>query len=151
MQVLPAFNLDHDEFAVIHHCLADVRHPAERHAAMIRILRPVHPRQPGKGDVLANQKAIHLVRVAFAQQVGRGNHFGQRVDALEVLAMVGHHLAGAPEIIQSQGAVLAAAVALRPGARRHLEVAVANGTALAQDDPHFLDGLGVLQAHLADP
>ena len=64
--------------------------------------------------------------------------------------MVRHDFAGAPQIIQSQGAVFAAAIALRACARRRLEVAVIQDAALAQQPPHFFDGLGVLEAHFSN-
>ncbi len=72
------------------------------------------------------------------------DRFGERVHALEALAVVRHHFAGAPQIIQRQRAVLAAAITLRACARRHREVAVAHDAALAQDGPHLDDGIGVV-------
>ena len=81
----------------------------------------------------------------------RRDRFGEGVHALEALAVVRHHFAGAPQIIQSQRAVLAAAITLRSGPRRHLEVAVAHGAALAQDRPHFDDGIGVVTGRCSHP
>jgi predicted RNA-binding Zn ribbon-like protein len=78
--------------------------------------------------------------VAFTNEMRRRDRFREGVDALEILAVVGHHFTGAPQVVQGQGAVLAAAITLRPCPRRHLEVAVAHRAALAQDGPHFDDG-----------
>ena len=61
-----------------------------------------------------------------------------------------HGFAGAPQIIQGQRTVLAAAITLGACARGHLEVAVAHGAAFLQDDPHFGDGVCVLASHEAN-
>src|SRR5579864_8184633 len=77
------------------------------------------------------------------------DRFAEGVDALEALAVVGHHFPSAPQIIQGQRAVLAAAITLGACAARHLEIAVAHGAALAQYGPHFLDRLGMFARHAA--
>jgi len=96
------------------------------------------------------QEALGLGLVAFADEMGGGHRFGQGIDALEFLAVVGHHLARAPQVVESQGAVLAAAIALRPFACRHGEIPIAHRPPLAQDGPHLGHGLGVLDPHSVD-
>ena len=150
MHRLPAFNLHLDDVAVGQHRLAYLLGSLKRHAAVKRILRTVQPRQAGEADFLFDQEAVGLGLVAFANEMRRRDRFGEGVDALEALAVVRHHFAGAPQIIQSQRAVLAAAITLRSRPRRHREVAVAHGAALAQDRPHFDDGIGVVAGHAAN-
>ena len=81
--------------------------------------------------------------------MSRSDSFSERIHALKVLAVVRHDFAGAPQIIQCQGAILAAALATRWCARRHLKVAVVQSTTLVQQDPHFSDGISVVAAHFS--
>ena len=120
---------------------------AKWHAAVETNPRAVQPRQAGEADFLFDQEAVRLGLVAFANEMRRRDRFSECVDALEALAVVRHHFAGEPQIIQSQRAVLAAAITLRSRPCRHLEVAVAHGAALAQDRPHFDDRIGVVAGH----
>src|SRR5205807_5808223 len=95
-------------------------------------------------------EAVRLGLVAFAYERRRRDRFREGVHALKTIAVVRHHFAGAPEIIQGQRAVLTAAITLGACARRHLEVAVGHRATLAQDGPHFVDGLGVITSHTAN-
>src|SRR5215510_8880945 len=61
-----------------------------------------------------------------------------------------HYVAGLPQIIQSQRAVLAAAITLGACTRGHLKVAIAHDAAFLQDDPHFGDGVCMLLGHEAN-
>jgi hypothetical protein len=49
-----------------------------------------------------------------ADRIERRDRFGECVHPLEVLAVVRHHLAGAPEVVQGQRAVPAGGGAVRP-------------------------------------
>ena len=150
VHLLPAFNLHSDDVAVGQQRLAYLPRVAKWHTAMKRILCTVQPRQAREADILLDQKAVSLGIAALANQVRRRDLFGERVRALEALTMVCHHFAGAPQVIQSQRAVLTTAIALRSCPCRHFEVAVAHHIAFAQDGPHFDDCLGVFAGHGAD-
>src|SRR3990172_8643975 len=148
---LPAFNLHLDDLAIRQHRLAYLLGSVKWHAAVKRILDALHPRQASETNFLFDQEAIRFLFVAFANQVRWCDRFGECVHALEVLAVVRHNFTDAPQVIQSQGAVLAAAVTLRSGARGHFEVAVAHCAALAQNSAHFDDGSGMLAGQTANP
>ena len=77
--------------------------------------------------------------------MGCCNSFRKRIDTLEIFAVVSHYLAGAPQIVKRQRTVLAAAIAVSPFARRHLEVAIADRAAFTQDVAHFDDGFSVFE------
>src|SRR5260370_41383363 len=71
----------------------------------------------------------------------RSDIFGESVHTLEALSMMRHELADAPEIVQRQSAVLAAAVVVDSPSRTHREVPVADRTLRPHHRAHFLDRL----------
>ncbi len=80
-------------------------------------------------------------------QVRGSHHLGQRVYALEPVAMVRHRLARTPQVVERERRVLAAAVARDGGAIRGLEIPIGEDSACAQRLTHFLDGGAV---HVGD-
>jgi hypothetical protein len=127
----PAFNAHLDEITVGQHPVAHTLEMVKWQTAMKHITCQVQSRQPGKADVLFDQKPVSLVVITFANERRRRDPLGEGVHPLKALAVVRHHFAGAPQIIQRQRAVLAPAITVRARPRRHLEIPVAHGAALA--------------------
>lgn len=110
MHRLPALHLHLNDLAISQHrpkqlllcCTIWFAAPVKR------ISHPVEGRQAVKAHFLFEQEAIRLGLVAFAQELPRRNHFRKGVHALEALAVVCHHVADAPEIIQGERVIFAA-------------------------------------------
>ena len=109
---------------------------------------PFRPGEPAPRDHLGQEEVVGLLVAALADQVRRGDGLGRGVDALEPLAPRDHRVADPPEVVQGERAVLAPAVVVDPGARLGRVVAVADLAALAQREPHLLDGRSVLRRDL---
>ena len=118
---------------------------------MKQVTDSAQARQSGEADVFLNQEAVCLILVTFAHEMRGRNRFGEGVDALKVLAVVRHHFAGTPQVVQRERAVLAAAIVVRSRARRRREVAVGHRAALVQDGPHLDERIGVFEGQGAKP
>ncbi len=152
MRSLPALHLHLDDLAVGQHSRQQLLRGTIRLAATVkRIARTADPRQAAEAHFLFDQEAVRLGLIACIDKMRGCDLLGEGIDALETLAVVGHHFADAPEIIQGQRAVLATAITLGPRARRRLEVAVAHRAVILQNLPHLEDGFGMLASHTGNP
>jgi hypothetical protein len=90
----PALHLYLDEVTVGQHRRKYLLRCPIRFAAPVkRISRAGEARQAVEAHFLADQEAVRLGFVAFADEMRRRDRFGEGVHALEVLAVVRHHFA----------------------------------------------------------
>src|SRR3990172_937161 len=102
-------------------------------------------------DFFLDQKGVHFVFIAFEDQRRRSDILRKRIHPFELLAVMGHHFADAPQIVQSHGAIFAPAVALSAFARGHFKVSITNRFALTQDLAHLDNRFCMLATHFANP
>src|SRR6266540_803329 len=117
MYRFPAFDLHFDELSVGYHPHKPLFCRAIRLATPPCFTRTFDSRQSAAADFLFDQKAISLSLAAHANEVRGRDLFGEGIHTLEAVTMMRHYFAGAPQIIQGQRTVLAAAITLGACAR----------------------------------